>query len=1389
MWCPFGEAIGLETLEQWSNNPRSGFLSPPDGSINSNCKTLEKLCDQYRALVLCGPPGTGKSVEIYDYCQRLEEDKEVCLFAHGADAIDSSEAWRKITTEHPEWKKAQLEGRKIVLVIDGFDQIHLQRANAFKVLSVMLRDCDLTNVRLIVGCRTSDWNEFVSESLLSQWGQASTEGVFEICPLQRRDVTEAATSIGVPNPEEFLEAIREMRAEVHAQWPLTLEPLLHRHVNGRELSDSVKELFNDSVARLLESARDEQTDASLSATAIRQIARRIAALQVFKQSQSIRLSDDLPSREVLTSSEIMGPEGERMECSSISRVPYEIDSSQIKRVVGNALFTAHGLKNRGFVHQAYAEFLAAEYIKGLSVSVLKELLTVRVDHRQAVPPQLTEVAAWVSVMNEKWFQWLLDNNPQILLRADGTQFSTAQKSELLQRLLAKVSSYDALPFREINRLTPSFGFPGLASRLSEVIRNSSADPLARRFAIQVAEKCRLFEVEPALWELLERCGDETLRRITYSALHVFLPLRDEIDPETLAKLDRLVRKEMGPDDLDDLKGLALEHLVPKYRKVSDVAEWLTPPVFDNYTGSYEFFLRYKLPQVVSRGEIPLMLSRIAANRWCSSRSGHRKLAKTFVCEAMTQLYEAATRQAMITLVESCVLHSIKLPFCDTISLEEESPDEHWEMRVDLLRLYLNEGPGSAEDVWSVKEMLGLRHVPLSLLLDEFEAAPMASRPHWAECIRLSIFNEEDRKSVLPRLLGIYASNSELRDALLPCRPGLNIHETLVAYREEQRAKQREFAQKIVVPGADELTVDGIRSAIGLLNGAPFGKLYKVLKWLFGSDDGLVADVVNSQRWNALLESEQQLVCDAARTWLETSTDPKKGEGVWQSTNGSHAACLSLGLLADELEGDERLARHAAQNWARAFILEPRNHSPGDLKIATSLLKHNPAGVLSALLERLEGDSALGSNASALRYFEHCWSPEISSMVVSFLNRPNIHPATYRSVCRFLASVDFASAKSMLASQLRKVPMGQDFEQSALQRVVIFCAAFCTQGQLWESAAFHFQPLENARKILEENADAFGSWHMRRNSKNELLQGLGLDELEQLYIWLAKIYPDSDPPLGKRFLSGGDTMAEVRDLVERTYTAFPVPKDRYKKVMTQLSQSLRESFAFSRGSVLISNAESEFKPVPSAVLLKLVRLSDARLIRCEEDLLDFCVERIKRFEQDSVELRQDYFWNSDGTARDETDLSKALTGWFQQGRELIANCEAQAVHISGDRTDIKVQLPNLKPVIIEVKKAHNPNVQTDIQTQLVDRYFLQHQTSFGLYVVGWYGNKASCLGGETLKQDEKNLQKLVKKLTGPAELQVRAMVLDCRRKATSPKRKVGRKTASKKGSSKRTAPRV
>ncbi len=846
---------------------------------------------------------------------------------------------------------------------------------------------------------------------------------------------------------------------------------------------------------------------------------------------------------------------------------------------------------------------------------------------------------------------------------------------------------------------------------------------------------------------------------------------------------------MGPDDLDDLKGLALEHLVPKYREVSDVAEWLTPPVFDNYTSSYIRFLRDKLPNILSRSDVPVLLSRLAANRWCSSRSGHWKLAKAVVFEAMNQLHEVATRQAMIALIESCVLHSIRLPFSDSSwQEEEESPDEQWQMRVDLLHLYLNEGPGSVEDVWSVKEMLGLRHVPLRLLLDEFEAAPMTSRPHWAECIRLSIFNEEDRKSVLPRLLEVYVSNSELRDALLPCRPGLNIHETLVAYREEQSAKQKEFSRETVDSATDEITADRIRLAIGELSDGDFRHMLDVLHWVHGSDAGLFEDAVNSQRWDVLLNDEQRLVRDAARTWLAASTDPKGKDSVWRNTDDSYAACLSFGLLADELEGDSHLARHAALNWTRAFILQPRNSTPGDVKIAATLLKFNSSGVVSALSERLEIDSNLKSNASALRYFEHCWSGELSATVVSFLNHPDIYPGTYKSACRFLVAVDFVAAKSMLASQLLRIPLQQGGELSALQRAVIFCAAFRTRGQLWGQAVLHFQSLENARTIFEENADAFGSWHMRRDTKNELLQGLGVDELEQLYILLATISPESESGINKRFLTGGDTLGEVRALVERTYAALPAPEGRSKKVMAQLSQSLRESFAFSKGSALISNAESEFKPVPPATLLKLVRLSDARLIRCEEDLVDFCVEQIKRFEHDSIELRQDYFWNKNGTERHETDLSKALTGWFQRGRELIANCEAQAVHITGDRTDIKVELPHIRPVIIEVKKAHNPSVETDIQTQLVDRYLPQHQTSFGLYVVGWFGHKSSFLGGETPKQDEKVLQKLVKKLKGPADLQVRAMVLDCRRRLSAPKDSKGRMTASKKGRSRNAAPK-
>ena len=91
------------------------------------------------------------------------------------------------------------------------------------------------------------------------------------------------------------------------------------------------------------------------------------------------------------------------------------------------------------------------------------------------------------------------------------------------------------------------------------------------------------------------------------------------------------------------------------------------------------------------------------------------------------------------------------------------------------------------------------------------------------------------------------------------------------------------------------------------------------------------------------------------------------------------------------------------------------------------------------------------------------------------------------------------------------------------------------------------------------------------------------------------------------------------------------------------------------------------------------------------------------------------------------------------------------------------------IAIEIKQAKHPELWTAAKTQLVDKYMKEHNTCFGLYLVGWYGadQPIVAMPGERMRKQfnttmdlEIALQKVVNQDLKGTDKQVRVIVYDC-----------------------------
>lgn len=89
-----------------------------------------------------------------------------------------------------------------------------------------------------ITCRTADWSYNLEEYLKEKWGEDHV-GVYELAPLRRIDVIEAASKSGI-EPENFLQEVFNKKAI-----PLAIKP-----VSLSETESNINQAFKSSKSSI-----------------------------------------------------------------------------------------------------------------------------------------------------------------------------------------------------------------------------------------------------------------------------------------------------------------------------------------------------------------------------------------------------------------------------------------------------------------------------------------------------------------------------------------------------------------------------------------------------------------------------------------------------------------------------------------------------------------------------------------------------------------------------------------------------------------------------------------------------------------------------------------------------------------------------------------------------------------------------------------------------------------------------------------------------------------------------------------------------------------------------------------------------------------------------------
>ena len=1370
LWCPFGGPIALEGSDTFSSlRGRLGFLLDRSEYANPKCRFTDEFVLRRGALILCGAPGSGKSAEAW----RLEslfrvQQPEAVLLTLTAAHIDGGRALR--LKKYPEWKEAERDGCELIVIIDGFDQIRLETGLPISVLARELRGADLSRVRLVITCRASDWIPSAGEELLNLWNQSSTACVFEICPLRRCDVNMATESVGLESSIPFLSELDERNLEAHALWPLTLGSLLAAYKETGQLPSSALEIFEHTVTALLEGS----CEGVVFGNKRRRIAERVAALSILCRRRGVAVGQT-SSADLLSFDDIRGDAKRALEAVPEVADRFEIDKVLLKNLCESALFVpiqpidpSVDLQVFGFTHQSIGEFLAASYLRDLSIQQLRQIFTVELAGVIAVPPELSETAAWLAALVNEWFEFLLEHTPEILFRIDGSYLDDSQKKKLAEQALMRMQQDDARAFSEVRRLTPAFAFPGLAELLKTTFANAGAHPMSRRLALQITEECRLTELADDLWELLDKSEHEDLQHWAGSALYDVLR-GHRLEDSWIGRLNLMAEGEGDPDD--ELKGHALTLLIEQDSiSPSDLVTYLTPRKDDSFYGSYWAFLAYLLPEKLRTNDLISYLDAAIESMWGSDEtSSTRSLLRAILKLTIGQLdKDAEVQRRFVHLVSRTGRQHGILPLGEE-SRSRETPDgSQIEGRRMLLQIVIDEGDWPDVELFGVLGALACRRPPLGWLLDRIRHAPEGRVPVWARLISYMLGDDSERDGVLDEFLACYHDFEPLRRLLPELRDGLNIHETLIeiSKKNAQRRKKRESvitAKNVERPSRRELFDHGFNLYRG--NGSDAWIRQSGYLLIDESAQGLAGhtfSIPSSEGWASLSEAEQCECREMARKYLIEHDDPLRSSADWVRTRGSSSGYLAIDLLCDSIKSDSELAGAIGDKWIRSYFREGWNNDDRKKAISKILYELKSNWTRDVFLERLRLENESNSNCQSADPLETCWDPPLSTVLAGFLrSEPDLKPQTCRTAFGILAQHDPQAAKELAKSWLEKVPDALEVEEFQTERAKLFCAGLLTGGELWNMAASFLQPQSLAKQVLFEN-----SWCLRF-SKSLTLDQFDGNILRQLYTLFSKLF--SRPRVRRSSGSWGDA-----DYIEEFLRAleFAVAKRSTPAELEAVKKALpierRRTLAYTVPDVLKENASENWVAWKPLAVLRMVQIHDAVFVRNQDDLIEFVIQRLTEFPKDwarnVLPLWRDLEQRGVKKPRSQSEerVSLALAAWLEDAKSLIVNREPQKIATINKRLDIRVQVvvgERMLELIIEIKKASDRRTPTNLQTQLVDDYLIKGKCSHGIYLVVFFGDKKSELGGVSPKQDEKRLAKLKNALTGTSGIRVETMVLD------------------------------
>lgn len=1354
-WCPTAGNLNLNY---------SGFLYDRESEYgsyyNRNVVKFDAISD-IPCLILLGEAGIGKTTAIeqeYEKVKnRLQRSQDDCLCFSLGD-YDSDNNLCNAIFKNERFKNWLDETHKLHLFLDSLDEGLLSIKILTRILKREINQLPCDRLYLRITCRTADWKDTLTGKFQEKWQEDNVK-TYELCPLRQIDIIDAANKQNI-DADRFLEELADKQAVPLAIKPITLKFLLSIYLKKGGFPLSQKELYEQGCLELCKEANQDRLDCDfkgkLSDKQRLIIAARIAAITIFANKVAIWTSQDCtnkPESDIAIQDLCIGNE-------KIDGQKFDITSACIEEVLSiSGLFSSRGNSRMGFAHKTYAEFLAAWYLSHHQIPLVQimSLIVSPEDAARKLVPQLHETAAWLASLNREVLETIMISDPNVLLYSDVSEDANLQEA-IVGNLLEQYEKEKLFNRGLGNYLRyKKFKHPKLAEQLRPYIKNDRKNFNSRYEAINIAKVCEVKELQDDLVNLaLDRTQQIHLRSI---AANTIVSIGNS---NTKLKLKPLAVKELPEDEEDSLKGNALRAVCSEHLTAQELFSILTPLKKSNLIGSYSVFIDYELLLKLENQDMTIALDWIEKKGLRCFGHPFEHLADGILLKAWKNFDrpEIVKYFAKVALIQLREYQNITTFLDDTeqeLIFDSATNDDKRRKLVEELVL-LSENPEDALHLLvscSSDNIFLERDIFWSLERIK-TVQDRGSKEKYIELIKY-LFNRDNTKQI-EALITATTIDRVIEEHFAPWFQAIELNSPLAEKLKKQHIEINQRRNRIKTDRKKPALITPPKERVlHCLNELEAGNLDRW--WQLCREMTLVPDCIHYGNdfeydltklpgWQEAESETETRIINGAKKYLLEQTNIKYD---WIGTNnysrsalaGSKAFLLLLSFVLLSKESSEflnSLSTEIWQRWTPIIIGSPGNSNTKEpyFDLVKLTYEKAPSEAIKTLTTLIDSENKDSDYIYATRQFKKCWDERLMSVVLERAKDSSIKPSCMSYLLEELLKRNYSPAKDYVKTLIAyPLPATEEARKRAIKasQVLMKNATSDLWSVFWSTLQ---QDKIFGREVLESM--------MGHDLRGEFFD-LTEKQVADFYIWLEETYShDEDPVFNSseaHFVGTRESIGNFRDNILNRLREWGTPQ-----ACQEIQRIINHFPELNWLKVTLFNAQKNtrtktWQPPNSAEIFKLVSDSQKRLVNDANELLAVLIESLQRLEielQGETPAARDV-WDLVNSKPlkykpvDENTFSSYVKRFLDRNlkqRGIIANREVELRSnqggASGERTDIHVdavirnssgEVCDSITVIIEVKGCWHKELDTAMETQLVNRYLQDNTCKHGLYLVAWF----------------------------------------------------------------------